>query len=487
MKNSPNIIVSAGAVAVLALIGTFAIQDRIGLQTASSLQSGTNVQLSSPQQIQQTSLSNNVQAVGDIYVADYGNHRIQKFNSSGTYISQWGTFGTGNGQFKNERGIVINTVTGNIYVTDTSNNRIQVFNSSGAYINQWGTFGSGNGQFWKPYYLALGLTGNVYVADSNNHRIQVFSPNGTYISQWGTLGTGNGQFYAPCGVAVDSMGNVYVADTNSNRIQKFTSSGSYIAQWGTSTSPTGLAISPTTGNVYVTDVNTYLVEEFTSSGVPVTQWGSFGTGNGQFNHPAGIAIDPMGNVYVSDSQNNRIQKFTSSGTYLSQWGTSGTGNGQFISPYGIAIEPSIPSCQLTLTQMPLPTTILNIGIQKTLSKFKIKSCPSYSVNLTQESFTIVSSGNPAVRKATLYVDGQVVSSQQYSSVAITFNNTIPIPAGSTRIFELKGDVTANSGTLMTGDNLQTQLTALTALIPSLGNSPATFNPPPPLPVQTVTH
>src|SRR5208283_1143266 len=60
----------------------------------------------------------------------------------------------------------------------------------------------------------------------------------------------------------------------------------------------------------------------------VTEWGSVGTGNGQFDNPAGVAIDPIsGNVYVGDQVNLRIEEFSSTGTYITQWGSAGTGNG----------------------------------------------------------------------------------------------------------------------------------------------------------------
>jgi DNA-binding beta-propeller fold protein YncE len=77
----------------------------------------------------------------------------------------------------------------------------------------------------------------------------------------------------PRSIAVDSSGKkVYATDTWNNRIQKFS----------------------TTDGINYTLVKT---------------WGSLGSGDGQFNYPYGIAVDPSGNIYVADTINNRIQKF----------------------------------------------------------------------------------------------------------------------------------------------------------------------------------
>ncbi|MFC5530320.1 SMP-30/gluconolactonase/LRE family protein [Cohnella yongneupensis] len=54
-------------------------------------------------------------------------------------------------------------------------------------------------------------------------------------------------------------------------------------------------------------------------------WGSLGTGDGQFNHPSGIAIDSEGYIYVADSGNNRIQKFDSEGRFIRKWAKPGPG------------------------------------------------------------------------------------------------------------------------------------------------------------------
>src|SRR6266571_4521585 len=64
------------------------------------------------------------------------------------------------------------------------------------------------------------------------------------------------------------------------------------------------------------------------------QWGTPGSGDGQFNGPAGVAVDASGNVYVADYGNHRVQKFTDTGTFLTQWG------GQFNGPTGVAVDAS---------------------------------------------------------------------------------------------------------------------------------------------------
>ena len=71
------------------------------------------------------------------------------FDSSGTFITKFGTFGSGDGQFILPFGVAVNPSKGNVYVADV-NNRIQVFDSSGDFITKFGTLGNGDGQFNKP-------------------------------------------------------------------------------------------------------------------------------------------------------------------------------------------------------------------------------------------------------------------------------------------------------------------------------------------------
>jgi len=259
-----------------------------------------------------------VNASGNVYVAERGNSRIQKFSSDGTFITKWGSHGSGDGQFNYPRGVAVDT-SGNVYVTEWGgSDRIQKFSSDGTFITKWGSGGSGDGQFSNPLGVAVDTSDNVYVADFYNNRIQKFSSSGTFINKWGSQGSGDGQFYYPQGVAVDTSGNVYVIEANyenSNlRVQKFSSDGTFIIKWGSYGSgdgqfsnPKGIAVD-TSNNVYV--VEPHRVQKFSSDGTFITKWGSYGTGDGQFGGPIGIAVDTSGNVYVVDYDNNNIQKFS---------------------------------------------------------------------------------------------------------------------------------------------------------------------------------
>ncbi len=251
----------------------------------------------------------------NIYVTDYFNDRVEKFNGNGNYLTQWGSSGNGNSQFSYPGGVTVDS-SNNVYVADSGNNRIEKFSSSGNYLTQWGSFGANNSQFIDPEGVAVDSSNNVYVVDSNNGRVEKFDSNGNYLTQWGSPGTNNGQFEGPQGVAVDGSNNVYVVDWGNNRVEKFDSNGNYVAQWGSQGTNNGQFESPfaiavdSSNNVYAVELGSDRAQKFTSSEIYLTQWGSFGTNNGQFSYPRGVAVDSSGNfIYVADFDNSRIQVF----------------------------------------------------------------------------------------------------------------------------------------------------------------------------------
>ena len=204
--------------------------------------------------------------MGNVFVAETGNNRVQKFTSEGVFLMTWGSFGNGDGQFRHNHGLAMDD-DGNVFVADRNQNRVQKFTSDGIFIMAWGAPGTGDGQFTGTNSVAVDAEGNVFVADSSP-RIQKFTNDGVFITSWGSNGFGDGQFNFPRGLSTDVMGNLYVADRNLHRMQRFTGTGAFL-----------------------------------------TKWGSFGTGESQFNFPYAVRADDDQSVFVADSSNHRVQKF----------------------------------------------------------------------------------------------------------------------------------------------------------------------------------
>ena len=132
------------------------------------------------------------------------------------------------GEFNGPSGLAIDSQ-GNMVVVDSKNNRVQKYTLDGAsFISSFGSEGSGDGQFNMPWGIAIDKDDNVYIADWRNDRIQVFNSAGEWQQSIGESGDGVGQFNRPNGVAVDADGDIYVADWMNNRVQVFAPDGRFI-------------------------------------------------------------------------------------------------------------------------------------------------------------------------------------------------------------------------------------------------------------------
>jgi streptogramin lyase len=278
-----------------------------------------------------------------VWVADSDQLTVQGFDMSGNYMSEFGGWGTGDGNFLWPNGITTDSK-GNVWVADTGANLIEEFSPAGVFIGQFGSAGSGLGQLNSPYGIVVDPNGNVWVADTNNNRVQEFTGTGTFIQMFGGYGSGNGQFVYASALAIDANGNVWVADYGNCRVEEFSSNGLYESQFGGYGSgngqlfqPRGIAIDAS-GNIWVTDSGNDRVEEFSGSGIYLSQFGSYGSGSGEFDLPCGIAIDSNGNIWVADYRNDRIEEFSGAGLFILSFGCAGTGDGQFNGPYGVAVD-----------------------------------------------------------------------------------------------------------------------------------------------------
>jgi tripartite motif-containing protein 71 len=275
-----------------------------------------------------------------------------------SFVTKWGSSGSGDGQFRGPNGIAVD-IYDNIYTVDSGNHRIQKFNDRHSFVAKWGSQGTADGEFVRPFDIALDSSGIVYVTDRrtfSNHTIQGFY-NGKPVISWGSTGSGDGQFRFPTGIAVNSSGYVHIANTASpHRIQKFTYDGNFIGWIGKCTGGSNCDLTNQRAKGFSCNANTCTVD-------------NFGSGDGQFQIPTHIAIDPkMGYLYIADMLNHRIQKFTYDGNFIGWIGKctggsncdltyqtakdfgcnastctgldAGRGPAQFLYPGGIAIDSS---------------------------------------------------------------------------------------------------------------------------------------------------
>lgn len=262
---------------------------------------------------------------GTLYVADTGNHRIQHLTPEGVVLNVWGSFGdvgagAGGGSFNQPWGIGLGP-DGSVYVADTWNHRIQKFNAEGQFLTMWGFFGQGESPqaFWGPRDVAVNAQGQVFVTDTGNKRVVVFDSEGNYLAQFGGAGLLPGQLDEPVGITIDSDGLIYVADTWNQRIQVFLQSeGDFFqslrvweltAWYGQSLDNKPYLAVDNRGHLFAVDPEGYRVLEFTVTGEAVRAWGEFGSDLSGMGLTASVAVDAQGGVWVVDATNNRLLYF----------------------------------------------------------------------------------------------------------------------------------------------------------------------------------
>jgi sugar lactone lactonase YvrE len=283
-------ITPAGVVTTLAGSGSYGSVDGTGNAASFSAPAGVAVDSS-----------------GNVYVADTGNNKIRKITSSGVVTtlaggaggSLWHNWsgsadGTGNAAgFFSPRGIAVDS-SGNVYVADWGGHKIRKITPAGVVTTLAGSGASGSADgmgtaasFYEPNGVTVDSSGNVYVADSSNYKIRKITSTGvvTTLAGSGASGSIDGtgtaarlslSYMSPMGVAVDGGGNIYFGGS---KVRKITSTGVVTTLAGSGASGSldgaakvanfsyvvGVAVD-TSGNVYVADSGNHKIRKITITG-----------------------------------------------------------------------------------------------------------------------------------------------------------------------------------------------------------------------------
>jgi beta-lactamase regulating signal transducer with metallopeptidase domain/sugar lactone lactonase YvrE len=298
-----------------------------------------------------------VDSAGNLYILDGA--CIRKVNKAGVITTvagneKQGFSGDGgkaiSAQLAGPSGIAIDSA-GNIYIADYKNHRVRKVTPDGA-INTV----AGNGiQVDEPESVAVDSAGNLYYSDVVNKCVRKVTPAGvtTTIARNETRGNSDGASQdlsdrrMPQGITVDSAGNVYIADEFNARVRKVTPDGVITTVAGNTSrqplivrpsatqlrSPLGIAVD-SAGNLYISDVFNKRIHKVTPDGVITGIAGNgesgFGGDGGQaasalLNDPQSVAVDAAGNLYIADSRNDRIRKVTPDGIISTMAGSENPG------------------------------------------------------------------------------------------------------------------------------------------------------------------
>lgn len=165
-------------------------------------------------------------AAGNIYVADGGNSRVQKFSPKGDFVMSFGRPASAGGELHEPNGVAVDA-SGNVYVTDSVTDRVVKFKADGTLVHQWTGPEPG---FYGPRDIAIASDNSLYVLDQGRSRVVRIKQNGEALNVWGRGGSGDAEFNGPTGLTIAGE-RVYVADAGNNRIQVFSLDGQYLTQW----------------------------------------------------------------------------------------------------------------------------------------------------------------------------------------------------------------------------------------------------------------
>lgn len=272
-----------------------------------------------------------VDSADRVWVFNANDPPVQVYDAaSGAYLFGWGT-----GLFKKPHFIHVDAA-GNVWCVDYGNHTVRKFTERGQLLLTIGTPdipGRDETHLNAPTDVAVAPNGDLFVTDGyGNNRIVHYDKHGRFIKSWGELGIGAGDLSQPHALAIDSNGLIYVCERNNCRIQIFDQDGRSLGQWRNLINPWGIVIMPN-DEIIVTGStparwtergnlgnppHDQIIMKFDTTGRALELWAIPLCADGRWTPGAtawahGIAADSKGNLYIGDVADNdaehRVQKF----------------------------------------------------------------------------------------------------------------------------------------------------------------------------------
>jgi len=322
-----------------------------------------------------------VDAAGNLYIADTGHHRVRKVNTSGliSTVAGAGTPGL-SGDDENAAAAELNVpmgvavdAGGNVFIADTGNHRIRKVMPPGLIftVATSGTPEVPGSSLAFPRGLAVDRAGNLYIADSLLHSIRLLTPGGVVRTaagggERGAAGDGSlatlAQLDTPGGVAVDAAGTLYIADTENHRIRRVLAGVIHTVAGRDRFSgdhgpalpaelflPSSIALDRD-GSLYVADMGNHRIRKMEPGGSITTVAGSGRRGfqdggiatQAALLSPSAVAADLAGNLYIADAGNSRLRRVSSTGLITTLIDGFGWGAGGF-EPFGVSPPVAVPN------------------------------------------------------------------------------------------------------------------------------------------------
>lgn len=239
---------------------------------------------------------------GDIFIADYGNDRVIKLDSTFKFVREAGGFGAGDYVMNGPAGLAIDKVS-NIYVVDTGNNRIVRFDRHLNFISgEDGFTREEKIKFIRPLSIEISSDGDILVGDEGLGACYKLDQFFNYIFEFG----GRDEIYSVIyPSSIDHYINkIYVADTDYGYVFIYDDFGMMTQKLGDDRLKKPSAVAASKSGIWITDSDAGNLYCFDFRGREIFRW----NGSGEFRliNPVGVFVDHNGRLFVTDSNASRI-------------------------------------------------------------------------------------------------------------------------------------------------------------------------------------